>query len=266
MESYEKRPVVLKLFNALRMHGPLGTVWRVCAVAQNRFGGVAICKHVCLSVQRALSSIQTSLDSRFDKTHGTDTSGVIALKDLEITSGNVEEGIWYEPMSVNIFRQIMDNLALDVDRYTFIDFGSGKGRVLLLASDYGFRKVTGIEFAPELHEIAAQNVAILEREAARSDGIETICMDATEFVIPNVPVVLFLYSPFMGRVMEEVLGNVLASFSAHPRDMVLVFYGSNPRSIDLLKATHWPCRELALRADWLRFTHYRGFVLTNPTV
>jgi len=167
-------------------------------------------------------------------------------------------------MSVKVFRQIMDNLTVDVDKYEFIDFGSGKGRVLLLASEYGFRKIIGVEFASELHRITTKNVAILERDARKPSRIETVCMDATEFVIPDVPVVLLLYSPFKGQVMERVLRNILTSFATHPREIVLVFCGNNSVSIDLLKATKWPCRELALHADWSRFTNYRCFVLSSP--
>jgi len=256
--------MILKFFNSLCINGPLGTVWRICTAVQNHFERVATCKGLCLSIQSVLSGIQISLDSRFDKIHGTDTSGVIPLKDLEIKSDNIKEGIWYEPMSVKVFRQIMDNLTVDVDKYEFIDFGSGKGRVLLLASEYGFRKIIGVEFASELHKIGTKNVTILERDARKPSRIETVCMDATEFVIPDVPVVLFFYSPFKGQVMERVLRNVLTSFATHPREIVLVFYGNNSVSIDLLKATKWPCRELALHADWSRFTNYQCFVLSSP--
>ncbi len=262
--AHGKRAMIPRLFNALYMHGPLGTAWRICAAAQNRFGNIAICKHLCPFVQGALSNIQRSLDSRFDRSHGTDTSGVVPLNALDIKSKNIEEGIWYEPMSVKVFRQLMKALARDPQRYDFVDFGSGKGRVLLLASDYGFRRITGVEFAPELHEIAMRNVAVLERNAGGPGNVEALCMDATEYAIPNVPVVLFFYSPFTGSVMEQVIGNVLTSFAMQPREMVLLFYGSNPNSIDLLKATHWPCRELAIHADWSRFTNYRGFIFTSP--
>jgi hypothetical protein len=258
--------MIARAFNSLRVNGPLGTVWRICNAAENRFGRVAIVKRLCVSIQSALFGIQVSLDSRFDKTHGTDTSGVIALKDLEIKSGNIQEGNWYGPMPVKVFRQIMNNLRVDVDKYEFVDLGSGKGRVLLLASDYAFRKITGVEFASELHTTAAKNVGIFERDTGGPGRIKALCMDAAEFPIPEVPVVLFFHSPFKGLVMERVLGNILTSFAAHPREIVLIFYGTNPQSIDLLKATRWPYRELALHADWSRFTKFRSLVFTNPQI
>ena len=45
--------------------------------------------------------------------------------------------------------------------FTFIDLGCGKGRVLLMASDYPFKKIIGVEFMPELHRAAQKNIARL---------------------------------------------------------------------------------------------------------
>lgn len=252
--------MIVKFINSLHKNGPLGTVWRICTAVQNRFERVTVCQRLCISIKRFLYKFQIFLDSKFDKMHGTDTSGVVPLKDLEIKSENIKEANWYGPMPVKVFRQIMDNLTVDFDKYEFIDLGSGKGRVLLLASEYGFRKITGIEFASDLHRISSRNIAIVERYTRKSSRIETICMDATKFVIPEVPVVLFFHSPFKGQVMECVIKNILRSFAKHPRKIVLIFYGTNSVSIDLLKATQWPYTELALRADWSRFTKFRSFI------
>lgn len=252
--------MIVKFFNSLRINGPLGTVWRICNAIQNRFERVAVCNNLCGSIKRFLYGIQIFLDSRFDKIHGTDTSGVIPLKDLKIQSGNIKEANWYGPMPIKVFRKIMDNLTVDFDKYEFIDLGSGKGRVLILASEYGFRKVTGVEFASELHRISTRNVAIVEHNTRKPSRIETICMDAAKFVIPEVPVVLFFHSPFKGQVMERVIRNILRSFAKHPRKIVLIFYGTNSVSIDLLKSTQWPYTELSLRADWSRFTKFRSFI------
>jgi hypothetical protein len=266
MRQYGKGQVIHRFFHSLYTNGPLGTIWRINTAAQNRFERIAVCKSLCLSIQKFLYGIQIFLDSRFDRIYGTDTSGVIPLKDLEIETGNIEEANWYGPMPVKVFRQIMNNLTVDFNEYEFIDIGSGKGRVLLLASDYGFRRITGVEFASELHRISTKNVAIVEHDAQKPGRIETICMDAAEFVFPEVPVVLFFHSPFKGQVMQRVLRNILTSFAKHPREIVIIFYGTNSVSIDLLKATKWPYRELALSADWSRFTKFRSLIFTSPQI
>ena len=45
-----------------------------------------------------------------------------------------------------------------IEDYIFIDVGAGKGRGLLVASEYSFRKVIGIELNAEMAAIARQNV------------------------------------------------------------------------------------------------------------
>jgi tRNA1(Val) A37 N6-methylase TrmN6 len=44
----------------------------------------------------------------------------------------------------------------DLRDYTFIDFGSGKGRALLMAADLQFKSLIGIELRKELHDKALQ--------------------------------------------------------------------------------------------------------------
>jgi SAM-dependent methyltransferase len=213
--------------------------------------------------RKVLLKLHIYLDGQFDRAYGTDTSGIIPLSDLNIGNRNIQDCHWYAPMSIKVFRRIMDCLAIDFRRFDFVDFGSGKGRVLLLASQYGFKKIIGVEFAPELHHIAAQNVKIWESRSQKPSGIETVCMDAVQFPIVNEPMVVFLYSPFVGSVLQSVLDNLTGSLARHSRDVVLIFYGANPESIRLLEATGLMCQELKLRLDWSHFTHYRALIFSN---
>lgn len=250
---------VLKFFNSLWKHGPLGTIQRVCKVMQSVPG----CRHLFLLINKLPYIVQRHLDNAFDRKYGTDTSGVIPLEDLTIESQNIKEGIWYEPMSAKVFRQLIGHLTINFSEFEFIDFGSGKGRVLILASECGFKKVIGVEFAQELHRIATENTAIYKHYTQKPSNIETVCMDAVKFPIPNAPLVIFFYSPFRGEAMERVLNNISTSFAINPREIILIFYGRNPSSIELLKATKFRCRELQLRTDWSRLTQYQGFLFTK---
>jgi len=123
----------------------------------------------------------------------------------------------------------------------------------------------GVEFAGELHRIAARNVDIYERHTGRPSHIETVCMDATEFSIPERPVVLFFYSPFLGDVMRKVVDNVSSSFERNPRPVVIVFYGRSPSSIGMLRDTGFDLRELQVRPDWSKFIQYRALIFTSPS-
>jgi len=232
---------------------------------QVHMGKIPGCSFLAITLRKVLTLIGCRLDRSFDKKHGTDTGGIIALKDLIVTSGKTEACNWYEPMPTNVFRQLLDHLPINFGNFELVDFGSGKGRALLIAAEYGFRKSIGVEFAQDLHCIATENIAIYKkRHPQQAYDIEAICMDAMEYPLPNAPLVSFFYSPFTGKVMEQVLNNISASFAGHPREIIMVFYGQKPESIALFKATGFPYRELKLRADWSQLIQYRAFLFTSP--
>ena len=61
----------------------------------------------------------------------------------------------HELMRLRPFRRLMRTLSLPPGS-GFVDFGCGKGRVLLLAAGFGFARITGVEFAKELCDIAKE--------------------------------------------------------------------------------------------------------------
>jgi len=89
--------------------------------------------------------------------------------------------------------------------------------------------VIGVEFAGDLHEVAQKNIEIYERRTGRPNNIEVLCMDATEYMPPNEPLILFFYSPFTGAVFKKVLDNISASFEANPRPVFIAFLRAKQR-------------------------------------
>src|SRR5712691_7133679 len=57
----------------------------------------------------------------------------------------------YQPTEPVLFEEMLASIKIDFRNFTFIDLGSGKGRVLLLASDYPFRQIVGVELLPALN-------------------------------------------------------------------------------------------------------------------
>jgi SAM-dependent methyltransferase len=137
----------------------------------------------------------------------------------------------YQPIPPEQFREIMSALrnelapATDFGQFTFIDIGSGKGRALLLASEFGFRRIIGIELLPELDRIARDNVSAF-KSAGSPAQIELFCEDATTFDFPAEPTVIFLFNPLREAVLRTFLQNVESSLRQSPR-MVYVAY-ANP--------------------------------------
>jgi hypothetical protein len=115
----------------------------------------------------------------------------------------------------------------------FVDWGSGKGRVILMASEYPFRSVTGIEVDPNLHRQAVENIRRYRgkcRSVARS-----LCIDARSYRPESSGAVHFFFAPFNQPLMEEILGGLFADLRKHPREFFVIF--TSPEMKDIVDRT-----------------------------
>jgi hypothetical protein len=121
---------------------------------------------------------------------------------------------------------MLAGLRINVGEFTFIDIGSGKGRVLLMAADYPFRRILGIELFPALHRIAIDNIRHYKSDTQKCFALESVCEDARRFEFPPEPILLYLFNPLPEAGLRELLQSLERSVNEHPR-RVLVLY-SNP--------------------------------------
>ncbi len=143
----------------------------------------------------------------------------------------------------------------DLREFTFIDLGSGKGRCLLMAAPYGFKKIIGVEYMPEWHRVAEENIrrfaesraevypdescgtgtpacaAEMVRDedtdksvcATKAASIKSLCMDARDFEFPAEPLVVYLFNPFPEPVLASVLERLRESFLETPRPLAVAY-------------------------------------------
>ncbi len=167
----------------------------------------------------------------FDEIHGTDTAGGISVENLQIESTNRKHGHPYEPMPMRSFERLLNSAAVRHEDYVFLDFGSGKGRCLLLASHYPFKKVIGVEYALDLHNVALKNIARYRSRHRRCFDIEAVHADAMEYAVPLEPTICFFFNPFDEKIMRAVLTKFKKSLDHHPRDVRFIYY--IPRHVHL---------------------------------
>jgi SAM-dependent methyltransferase len=122
-----------------------------------------------------------------------------------------------------LFEQIMKALPINFSQFTFVDLGSGKGRVLLMASDYPFQRIIGVEFMPELHCVAIKNVASYSNNHQRCRHIEAVCLDARDFQFPSGPLVVYLFNPFSEPTFAQILENLRRSIEQTPRPVYIAY-------------------------------------------
>ncbi len=166
------------------------------------------------------------LDRDFDHKYNVDTSSHAYSWDLSLESeGDYigDDEPLYLPTSSLAFRAAISCLPIDVSEFVFVDFGSGKGRTLLLASEYGFKKIIGVEFARELHFKAQANVAHYTNSRQKCFDIQCDQVDATLFDVPDERCVFYFFHPFEEPVMRKVLFRIRTSYMSNPRKMYFVY-------------------------------------------
>ena len=161
----------------------------------------------------------------WDVIHRVDTCGDVPLFGLNFESKHKTPGLEYQSHHPAIIRAGLRALEIRYEDYSFVDFGCGKGRVLLVASEFPFRKIVGIEFAPQLAASARQNLKRYRAKAQRCSEIEAVTADATEYELAPEAQVLYFYSPFARSVMDLVVQNIEQSVQKSPRDMLVLFSG-----------------------------------------
>jgi SAM-dependent methyltransferase len=158
----------------------------------------------------------------FDRTRHVSTCGAVPLDGLSLAGEN-KQGFMYLPARSAAVRLALSNLPIDDHRkYTFVDLGSGKGRILFLASEYPFRRIVGVEFAQELHSEAQQNIARYRSRRKRCSEIASIHADASDYEFPRDNLVIALFNPFGAAVMLRVLARIRESVSRSPRDVIMM--------------------------------------------
>ena len=157
----------------------------------------------------------------FDKRFGTDTSTFVELGELEISGSNKRYGERYQPSPVHSLRQLLKRLDIRYEDFCFIDFGSGKGRTLLIAGEFPFKQVIGVEFSEILHRHGEQNIQRYPHRAATR--VQSVHADATTFQPPPDALVAYFFNPFTLPVLERVLDKLVLSAAAVPRRIIVIY-------------------------------------------
>ena len=200
-----------------------------------------------LFVRAARRVILRPFDDAIDARLPSETSTKVPARRLAADTPSARHACEYAPTAGRLFQAMITSLPSDLRNFTFLDYGSGKGRVLCLAAHYPFRAVVGVEFSQPLHRQSLQNVAAARQwPDRRCGGLTAVWDDALAWPIPSGPCVFYLYNPFDAPVVEGVLARIRASWTADPREMHVVDY--NPVHRDLFEAADFlrPRRPSAL--------------------
>ena len=166
------------------------------------------------------------VNSGFDARWGTDTNAELTPGEAQIPASRRGAATAYLPTLDEDLVAMLDGLAwteTQLGQATFLDIGSGKARVVMLAAMRSFREVVGVELSPVLHEVAERNVTRVRAAGALVSPVRLVRADATELEVPRGPLVIYLYHPFPDPIAERVLARVRAAVEASPRPVAILY-------------------------------------------
>jgi len=108
---------------------------------------------------------------------------------------------------------------------SIVDFGSGKGGALITLSRFPFTRVAGVEIAPELVDIARDNL-----DKLKIQNVSMTVGDAAAFTDLDNFNYFYFFSPFPAAVMRSVIKNISDSLTRRPRKVILIYF--NPEFHD----------------------------------
>lgn len=177
-------------------------------------------------------AVRALVDTARDLQHGLRTTGFHRADTFGYSPSRF---LAYMPTPWAVARIALRSTPVS-DQDVFVDLGCGKGRMLGLALERGFKRVVGIELIPQLAEAAARNV---RRNRSRC---EVIVGDASSVALPDDATVVFLFNPASREVLLGMLENIQASVARRPRQMRVLTYGIEPG--DIRTQLPWAMREL----------------------
>ena len=159
----------------------------------------------------------------FDVAHGVDTSGYLSAAECAPDAAMASQILPYAASQPSIVRAGIALLP-DHNQYAFVDLGCGKGRALIVASEFSFARLIGIEISPDLAGLARRNAALIARRDPRRAPIEIQVGEATAIRAPADRVVYFLYNSFGRALMERLVEGLERQLTNGLQHAFLIYY------------------------------------------
>ena len=199
---------------AMRAHG--GRWYYLLGKLRDKTGSARLTR---MMARFEAATAQRSL--AFDARHGVETHRRL---DVRVSEAPRDDAVWgYGAVNEDYFREIIRAIPLPLSRYAFVDIGSGKGAAVLLASEFPFRRLIGLELTAELIEIARANVRKFNASTGANLAPEWVHCDFFAWQLPDEPLLFFFNDPFPEQISFEAMVALEAAVAASHQPALLVF-------------------------------------------
>lgn len=158
-------------------------------------------------INRSISSSKSQIHP-FDIQYRVRTGGLIPqylLNPKQKLSDIMENQAHpYFGCSPNCLRAALNRMSVNSDTI-FLDLGCGMGRAAIVASEFNFGEIIGVEISKELCVIARRNAKIIQENFPERPSIEIINCDARRLKIKPANTVAFMYNPFGPDLIKDIV-------------------------------------------------------------
>ncbi len=172
----------------------------------------------------------------FDLKYQVETSGLIPGRGLVSAHPNDRHITAYYGIAPSILRKLLRQWRATLTQrrlrdISFLDFGAGMGRGMLIAAQLPFREVVGIELHPKLATIARRNIDRWQSLGRARCPMRVVTGDATAFEFPANPCVAYLFHPFGSAVLRRVIKRMAEAFAARPGQLDILYVNHEHASV-----------------------------------
>lgn len=174
-------------------------------------------------------------DRRWDRLEPVRTSGAVDVRTEDVLGPPpADEFRRYHAFPRLPLIWAIESLPIDPSVYSFVDYGSGRGRLLLTAGRYPFARVIGVEFSGTLHQEAVRNVVGYPQEMLRAGEVVPLHMNALDFEPPE-NFVAFFFNPFPLEIIDRVAERLATAAQRSARPCFVIF--ANTKRFPLFAAS-----------------------------
>ena len=203
-------------------------------LAARRQDGVVVAFAVAASwiSDVAVRPLTRHRQQRFDDDRGVETGASPTVAAQGSAPTRYQDNVRYVPTPIRQLEKLFDLMAIDPRSFSFVDLGCGKGGTLLIAAEYGYKTVVGVEFDRELAEIARQNIAAFtSKKGLNRDIAQIFCEDAADYSLPGGSCVVFMFNPFGEKTMRAVVRNIETSVRRTPGQVYIAYLNPVERHV-----------------------------------
>ncbi len=159
------------------------------------------------------------VENHYERYFGIATRGDVMMDALGVHD---RDAVHYAPSPYLGFFKAMKLVGSHLPSSTFVDYGSGLGRIVICAATLPFKRVIGVELVEELNRRARMNIAIARGRFTCKD-VSVVTTNAMHWRVPADADVFHFYNPFVNETLRATIAELARSLRESPREAWMVF-------------------------------------------